>query len=126
MPSVVPFEGTHRLGRCMWLSCSRLVEVTSGRSKGIGHVSAYHLGGEARELAWSRDVACTDSLQERGWAGVSQGRVDELDVARRILLADVVRRDVHTAAGRVGRDISVWPVWLQVHAPRTLGGGLVS
>jgi hypothetical protein len=78
----------------MGLSCSRLVEVTSGRRKGIGHVPAYHLGGEARELAWSRDVACTDSLQERrGWAGVSKGRVDELDVAGRVLLANVVSRE---------------------------------
>jgi hypothetical protein len=81
LSSVVPFEGTHRLGLSVRLGRSRLVEVASGRSEGVGHVPAYHLGGEARELAWSRDVPCTNRVQERGWAGVPQGRVDELDVA---------------------------------------------
>ena len=88
---------------------------------------ADHLGGEAWELAWSRDVPRTDAPLARTWLGRDiPVPVDEPDVAGRVLLADAVSRYVHSTASRVGRGICVWHVRVQVHDPKTLVGGPVS
>jgi hypothetical protein len=110
----------------MGLSCSVLVEMSSGRGKSIRHVAPYHFGGKTRKLAGSRDVSRGDCLEERGWAWVSQSGVDEPHVAGSVLLANVVGRDVHSPTGPVGRSMCVLRRGVQVHNPQALVGWSVS